>query len=67
MKVFISYSRSKKDRAIAGLLAQVLSDRGLETYYDERQTRGTSAPEHVGEDLREADAVIVLLTKSSER
>lgn len=66
MKVFISYSRTDRDQAIAGLLSQLLRARGVLVYFDEGQTRGVRITKLVGNDLRDCDAMIVLLTDQSE-
>lgn len=66
LKVFISYSRTGTDRAVAGLLANALRGLGIEPLYDEGLYAGANLGEQVSDHIREADVFLLLLTNRSE-
>jgi len=66
IKVFISYSRTDEDRAIAGLLVNALEKEGIITLYDEALYSGSSIADSVAEYMREADVILLILTNNSE-
>ena len=63
MKVFLSYSR--KDEAVAHLLALILTSRSIECLIDRKLPAGRPFDTGLREMIREADRVLLLLTESS--
>ena len=64
MKVFISHS--DHDEALASKIVSSLEDAGLEVWYDRREVLpGDNWAERIVRALREANAMVVLVTPSA--
>ena len=61
MKVFISHAL--KDKALAGKVAAILEEAGLDAWYDEHEIMpGENWADNISKALKESDAMVVLLT-----
>jgi len=63
LKVFISYSR--KDEAVAHLLAYILRERHIECLIDRELRAGDKFDAHLQQMIRESDLLLILLTKNA--
>ena len=63
-KVFLSHS--SKDRVVADKIAKSLSLSGIDVWYDTWEIRvGNSISHEIQKGLKEADFIVVILTKNS--
>lgn len=63
MKLFISYSRT--DEAVVHLLSHILESKGITCLYDRRLPPAQDFSTNLQEMIKEADLVLLLLTKSA--
>ena len=64
MKVFISYAQ--KDEALASKVVASLEEAGLDAWYSKREIMpGDNWADKISAGLKESDAMVVLLTRSS--
>jgi len=63
-KVFLSYS--SKDRADAQKLSDLLREKGVDVWIDQLEIRvGDSLTEKIGEAIKDADFILVMLSHNS--
>ena len=62
-KLFISYSH--EDKSVAKQVAEALSQRGYEVFWDAKIPTGMTFDTYIYRELEDSDAVIVLWSKHS--
>ncbi|MBT0608672.1 toll/interleukin-1 receptor domain-containing protein [Aequorivita echinoideorum] len=62
-KIFISYSR--RDTAYVSTLVEALRKQGFEVWFDKNIRTGTDWDDTIEEELKRADAVVLILSKTS--
>ncbi len=65
MKVFISHSA--EDKLLANKIAIGLEDAGLKVFHDQNVLPGENWAERIGHELKESDAMVVVLTPEALR